>query len=276
LLLWRHPHSGETRIVFEELLLSRPGWDEQSAAEGLSYPALARAATVEEMTTALRAIDVDVHQVVAVPADLDDPFRLGLLLQATIALGPLDCLEKITYTQCGEESEDWGLVEGAKLDHPCVRRALVMSLLGDPLPADALDAVAPAEHAVKLTEIHRQSALPTELMLPVVAALAAKPQRALLAVVAASDDCDLAMAAASALAGLGDASRLPRWQTATDSVAAQRVVCLLRHDPDRARALLELEKFFHAKRAVRRASLRLVENDFATVRMDRLPLLSCA
>jgi hypothetical protein len=58
-----------------------------------------------------------------------------------------DCAGSMAFPRdrrCREDSEDSGLIEGAKLDHPCVRKAVVMSLLGDPSPAGKRDAVAPA------------------------------------------------------------------------------------------------------------------------------------
>ena len=352
LLLWRDPRDGKTRLVFEELLLSRPGWDEP-AREPSSLPAVAAAATVDEMTAALRGAGLDALSAGDVSLALDDPHARGLALKALAGMGSLDCLPEIMIgTGCGEEEPDWGQVHGPTpppLDHPCTRREAVLALLSGapPLPLDALQAAAepltamlskqvddedardpelvgavlqaseplpeaerlpflaaalaapqwdelvaprlatlsakslyvlwddtknPAAlrplalaldaHAARLAEIQSKAELPDDLILPIVPVLARQNRRDLLAQLSNDSNCALAMAAAAALAALGDDSKLPTWKAASDAEAGKRAICMLRHDPDRARAEVELRRFFHPTRKPRSASLSTTVNDF--------------
>ena len=345
-LLWRDPRDGKTRIVFEELLLSRPGWEAVPRSEPPSLPAVAAAATVEEMTAALNAAGLNASSAGDVAIELEDPHARGLALRAVAEMGSFDCVPEIMIGYgCGEEGQDWGLAEATTIEHPCMRRALVLPLLeGAALPRDALLAAAeelsailekpaPEEgrdpdfvravlhaieplpeadqlpflaealytpqwvelaapllaklspeslyalwektknpaalrplpldvHAARLAEIQANADLPNDLILPVVPVLAAQNRRDLLAARSNDTNCELAMAAAAALAALGDGSKLPTWKAATDTDAGKRVICRLRHDPDRARALAELRQFFHPTRKARSVYLKNVYNEF--------------
>jgi hypothetical protein len=73
--------------------------------------------------------------------------------------------------------------------------------------------------------------------------------------------CDVAMAAAAALATLGDATHLPQWSRATTPAFAAQTVCRLLHDPDVPRRDAELRKFIDPKRVVRRYYVTDTEED---------------
>lgn len=338
LLVWRVPTTGQWRIVFEEMLLSRPGWSEESARLDAELVQLIGAAKPDQVGAVLSRLNLTMQNAAEVGVHLARSQHPGVFAQAFAELGGLDCLDAIGYSECGDEFEDWGSVENAPLAHACVRRAALIPILqSGHLTATELAALTPrlaevlasrssdvplvealVEALAKLpqkgppldqvvlpfakallgpdadnsaatqmfallsdaavlalakdtgrTEVltHVDArlraddlyalhfagvTLPSASLLPVVAKFRTSRKVNELSRLAADDHCDVAMAAAAALAALGNPEFLPRWSRATDAESARRIVCMLRHDEDPVRRDAELIRFIDPKRGVRR------------------------
>lgn len=109
-------------------------------------------------------------------------------------------------------------------------------------------------HLAVLTEAAVDARVPVETRLGVVSLLAgsAKPEtRAALAKVADSDSCQVAMAAAEALAAAGDRSHIPaRPTTSREPLVHARVLCMLLHASDTAYASSVVEQYVDPRHPV--------------------------
>ena len=119
------------------------------------------------------------------------------------------------------------------------------------------------ERALVLTALSddKLSAATRGKLLAAVTALAgADVTRALSEVADGAEDCGLAMDAALALAGRGNLSHLPR-RTESGAMAEARALCMLVHDPDRARQLARYKEFLPSRGRVLLSEQ--LEDDFA-------------